>query len=230
MLRAIIIIILACLASPAIGTDWSQLEVTTRASRTDWDQLGDVVQSATIEEAAVEPFPLIPKTERVVVNAFVMSHGCPPCDAAKAALNGVSLPFDVRWTTHDPGYGTGTPTFYWKSNSGWTRLVGWHGVNALKSSVERTTRVRTDSFQSPPPSRFAMEIPKPSSIWTHPDSIENHLRTTHGWTGPLPESKSEQERLHSSLHEGRIKNPYHQQRNSAMSAKRKKSFLGFEWE
>lgn len=133
MFRSFAICVLL-LTSVAGATDWDQVGRSyARLSTTDWDQIGVV----PVER------PVRPAVRTVVYGYVAANEGeCPPCDEAKLAVRkAVGLEFDVEWTTKDPGYGKGTPTFFWNvGEDRWMVIEGWWGLDSLRDSVLRTTR------------------------------------------------------------------------------------------
>jgi len=109
--------------------------------------------------------------------------------------------------TETPAFVGAFPTIHFKSptsNTGWRRLVGWESFSKFKQKYDKAQAVQTVEKVPAEPKASSYQLQFGSrSMWTYPGSIQNHLRTTHGFTaGELRGlSRRQMEQLHSNEHE-----------------------------
>lgn len=158
--------------------------------------------------------------------------GCQPCVRARLELAAAKdLPFTVVWKDDTaPKWIETRPTFWWhvtdkqpsqadvtntRQNTGWNGIkdfVGRWNASRSPKKYQRAGGPASPPFVQPGKNDLdttaakssQIKIPNPSTIWTHPGNIRDHLKNTHQWKGPLPLSDYDCERLHSAIHEGKM--------------------------
>lgn len=144
-----------------------------------------------------QPVPT-PKVEAKPIVKMFSATWCGPCQSAKASLKQSSLPFDIEYVDvsngGQPSWCSSLPGFGWQANGQTRYVLGFPGVSKLVGQWKAT---QTATAAAP---RQTHSTGGPH--WTHPRTIEAHLRLDHG-VNPGGMSREQMLDLHDALHEGR---------------------------
>lgn len=157
----------------------------------------------SVAPATISQEPRTKNQERPLVT-FYCASWCVPCQQAKAELNDVKLPFDIKIIDvsngGQPDWCDSLPAFAW-DHKGQTRYVlGWPGVKKLIKQWEATNKEQPHARSSPANRWPAMTGYQPG--WTWPGDLRQHLQSTHGVNEAGQLTQDQAEALHDALHQG----------------------------
>lgn len=139
------------------------------------------------------PKPKPPKAARLKIYVAYAPFHCPPCETEKRDLAGwQSAEFEIDTPSKFPVAVPFYPYTAWQDPNGkWWHLEQWRGTADLVARWKLTQRgVVKQSLTTGGPH------------WTHPRSIEAHLRIDHG-VNPSGMSHEAMLNWHDRLHEGK---------------------------